>query len=1035
MPSQNPTVIERREFSRRQLLRGALLAPLALSLNRCRSRLVEPGGFPNIVVLVADSLRAASLPMYGHRRNTAPFLNQLAQRSTVFSRCYSSATWTRPAVTSLLSGLPPLLHRQWAFNKAFPLDLPSFPQALRELGFHTGFFTANHAIGEGFGMEEHFDHVSFEAATDNDFGHRLTEDCATWLAELPPGPVFAYVHYFPPHGPYDPPVEFVERIRRLSRDDQGRSPDCREVEISLGNASSGRIPWYQAIPHFSRDPVHYCDRYDASVLFADSLLAHFFERWEALRPGERTVFVATSDHGECLHEHERWFDHGRTLANQILHVPLLVFDNDDPAGRVIDSPVSHLDLGTTLLHLAGSDRRIGPLSDDILGQGLSDRAARRVLVSQEGVEGHESGWAITRGRWRLTYNDCPRDGLMDILSVDATSGATSGAAAANRRVPLPRPATVSHGPLTMAPGIVLRELALDADLVAEGRQHSLRGVIVKSKPSEGMLHLRCTMPGRKTVALGSYPASAERSEVTAILSPFDPTPDLLARPVSIEARWIAADPAADAMGRPPAWRTVLVFPLLSPRPMNADITLLGATITPAGAAPGDSVKVTYWWKTSSPPSKHTQVVARLIDPSGTVVVENDHPFLQPSSTARAGMIPLIEQWRLRDYSFTDRSFRFEESFWLQLPHSLQPGLLKLHVGLQELSSPSAAPTEGSVPEAIAAELVVARGPWRACEATLQSGWGLEHLRMLPEAGWRAAPAEAGGVLSHLHEKYPEEGEIDFRLAAGRDADGRDRLLRSCLIKTPRHRRALEVLDELGSVALPGTAVECDFRFAGLLHLHGFSLLRCPDDPSRLALTLFWDSLARTNDAHSGEISVQTSDATGRTRSKSAWWFLGGRIRPTCERKIGETVVETVLLPPMPDDAERAVLTLRVTERWAKIYSNDRYEVVLPCYQESDPAGSGARLGSFELAQVAVAEHDLVRRKRRNPDQFHLFELSSDPGETENLVYSRPEVFGILRADLEMLMEGLSDQVPQAEGEDIVLPEETRQKLRALGYIA
>jgi len=71
---------------------------------------------PDIVLVVLDALRAASLPMYGHPRDTAPFLAILARHSTVFKQCSSTVLWTRPAVTGMLTGLWPIEHGQWSMG-------------------------------------------------------------------------------------------------------------------------------------------------------------------------------------------------------------------------------------------------------------------------------------------------------------------------------------------------------------------------------------------------------------------------------------------------------------------------------------------------------------------------------------------------------------------------------------------------------------------------------------------------------------------------------------------------------------------------------------------------------------------------------------------------------------------------------------------------------------------------------------------------------------------------------------------------------
>ena len=95
---------------------------------------------PHVVIVVLDALRARSMPMYGCPRNTMPFLAELAEKSTVFSYCYAAATWTRPAVASLLTGLHPAQHQAFDLTQPLPSNMPSLPRALGAIGYQTGYF-------------------------------------------------------------------------------------------------------------------------------------------------------------------------------------------------------------------------------------------------------------------------------------------------------------------------------------------------------------------------------------------------------------------------------------------------------------------------------------------------------------------------------------------------------------------------------------------------------------------------------------------------------------------------------------------------------------------------------------------------------------------------------------------------------------------------------------------------------------------------------------------------------------------------------
>src|SRR6185503_18341689 len=54
---------------------------------------------PNVVLIVGDALRAASMSLHGYNRETTPFLERFAQTSTVYDQMHSNSTSTRPSLT------------------------------------------------------------------------------------------------------------------------------------------------------------------------------------------------------------------------------------------------------------------------------------------------------------------------------------------------------------------------------------------------------------------------------------------------------------------------------------------------------------------------------------------------------------------------------------------------------------------------------------------------------------------------------------------------------------------------------------------------------------------------------------------------------------------------------------------------------------------------------------------------------------------------------------------------------------------------
>ena len=66
---------------------------------------------PNLLVILVDTLRADRLSAYGYRRPTSPAVERLARRGVLFLDATTDSPWTKPAVTSLFTGLYPALHR------------------------------------------------------------------------------------------------------------------------------------------------------------------------------------------------------------------------------------------------------------------------------------------------------------------------------------------------------------------------------------------------------------------------------------------------------------------------------------------------------------------------------------------------------------------------------------------------------------------------------------------------------------------------------------------------------------------------------------------------------------------------------------------------------------------------------------------------------------------------------------------------------------------------------------------------------------
>jgi len=165
---------------------------------------------PNVILITIDTLRADRLSCYGYTRETTPFLDQLARDGIRFSRAYSNASWTAPAVVSLLTGLLPTTHgvehgtienRTDVVNQeVVPVEARMWAEVLQRAGYRSFGITANGHLDPRFGFDRGFERYRCIGFAD---AEGVKQVLASWRREIVEShPYFLWVHLFDPHAPY-----------------------------------------------------------------------------------------------------------------------------------------------------------------------------------------------------------------------------------------------------------------------------------------------------------------------------------------------------------------------------------------------------------------------------------------------------------------------------------------------------------------------------------------------------------------------------------------------------------------------------------------------------------------------------------------------------------------------------------------------------------------------------------------------------------------------------------------------------------------
>ena len=124
-----------------------------------------PDEAPRRVILITiDTLRADHLGTYGYPRGVSPFLDDLAARSVVFDRAFSSCSHTAPSHASIFTSLQPAQHRILVNGELLDEKLVTIAEVLGANGYATAAFTPVKFLT---GLSAGFDHFGASKRYEN----------------------------------------------------------------------------------------------------------------------------------------------------------------------------------------------------------------------------------------------------------------------------------------------------------------------------------------------------------------------------------------------------------------------------------------------------------------------------------------------------------------------------------------------------------------------------------------------------------------------------------------------------------------------------------------------------------------------------------------------------------------------------------------------------------------------------------------------------------------------------------------------------
>ncbi|XP_057339750.1 iduronate 2-sulfatase isoform X1 [Microplitis mediator] len=398
----------------------------------------------NILFIMVDDLRPA-MGCYGDKNAYTPHIDNLADKSVVFTRAYAQQSLCAPSRNSLLTSRRPDTLRLYDFYSYWRNDnnFTTLPQYLKANGYITK------SIGKIFhpGVSSNYSDDSPYSWTEIPF-HPLTDRyknapicptargparnliCPVKMSSMPhstlpdienlnaaknflsnhsvASPFFLAVGFEKPHIPFKFPGKFLKyhpvdkfhvknyfwpgNVSSVAYNpwiDLRKRDDVEDLNL--------KFPWEKIPKEFA---VKIIQSYYASVSYVDYLVGKLIKQLINMEIDKNTVVVLTSDHGWSLGEHSLWGKYSN--FDVAVRVPLIVSLPKMKNKVYSRSIVELVDLFPTIAELGGIPiDTCGKMNDNLCTEGQSF-----VPVLKAAAENKVINWK------KAAFSQYPRPGLI-----------------------------------------------------------------------------------------------------------------------------------------------------------------------------------------------------------------------------------------------------------------------------------------------------------------------------------------------------------------------------------------------------------------------------------------------------------------------------------------------------------------------------------------------------------------------------------------------------------------------------------------------
>lgn len=228
---------------------------------------------PNVLFVLIDNVQPNHLGCYGYFRDTSPNLDALAKEGVIFKQMITNATWTRPAMSVMLTS-------KYSFPFLFHHDktkIMSLDEILNKEGYQTFAVTANPNMIEEFNLGTAFQsYYKADYPFEGSSASELASQAIVWLRRNYKNKFYLYLHFMDAHFPYN----------------------CRKKEGCFMDSKLEQSLCEQFLEKRDYLPdIDALNAYDSGIYNIDQNLEKVIDVLKELKIYKNTLIIVISDHG------------------------------------------------------------------------------------------------------------------------------------------------------------------------------------------------------------------------------------------------------------------------------------------------------------------------------------------------------------------------------------------------------------------------------------------------------------------------------------------------------------------------------------------------------------------------------------------------------------------------------------------------------------------------------------------------------------------------------------------------------------------